>query len=327
MRKRHYMSLLKRYEDNPIFVPEEFPYCKAHAIFNPGQVITPDGRTILLVAVSPRNTRYGVTNGGARCHVAESRDGIHFDIWPEPIFKVDTEKKFGDLDFHPIDCRLTYFPEDKCYYIMRPANSSWGCCALLYRTTDFKTVEPIEIIALPHNRVPCLFPEKINGKYVRLDRPYSVGAPYDKSFANIWISYSPDLIHWGEHRPLLQRDFAPWNNLKIGPTVPIKTEKGWLEIIHGVRNNFEGFEYSLGAMLLDLKDPSKILGVSMDFILTPETEYELHGVTPNVVFATGAVVVPGTDELRCYYGGADSTINLATGSVSELVNLCLTRGE
>lgn len=321
MRKRTCLSLLKRHENNPIFAPEEFPYCKADQVFNPGQVITPDGRTILLVAVTPR------TGGGARCHVAESRDGINFDIWPEPIFKVDTEKKFGDLDFHPIDCRVTYFPEENCYYIMRPANSQWGCCALLYRTTDFKTVEPIEIIALPHNRVPCLFPEKINGKYVRLDRPYSLGAPYEKSFANIWISYSPDLIHWGEHRPLIQRNFAPWNNLKVGPTVPIKTDHGWLEIIHGVRNTFVGWQYSLGAILLDLNDPSKILGINKDYILTPEAEYERQGVIPEVVFATGAVVVPGTDELRCYYGGADTTINLATGSVEELVDLCLNQGE
>ena len=326
MRTRGFKSLLKRYENNPIFVPEEFPYCKADQIFNPGQVIMPDGRTILLVAVIPRNTGFGSTGSGARCYVAESRDGIHFDIWENPIFTVDTERKFGKLDFHPIDCRVTYFAEDKCFYIIRPANSEWGCCALLYKTTDFKTVEPIEIVALPHNRVPCLFPEKISGQYVRLDRPYSVGAPLEKSFGNIWISYSPDLIHWGEYRPLLLHNFAQWNGLKIGPTVPIKTEKGWLEIIHGVRNTFAGWQYSLGAMLLDLKDPSKILGVSMEYILTPETEYEKLGVIPEVVFATGAVVVPGTDELRCYYGGADTTINLATGSVKELVDLCLNKG-
>ena len=313
-------SMMKRYNGNPIFKPEDFPFGTADQVFNPGIAQMPDGRTILLLSVLFANQEY------AKCYAAESTDGLHFTIHEKPLFSVDQDKKFGDLDFHPIDCRVTRFDEDGCFYIIRPANSAWGVCAILYKTTDFVNVEPIEIVALPQNRVPCLFPEKINGKYYRLDRPYSPGAPYAKSSANIWVSASPDLIHWGEYRPLLLRNFAQWNGLKIGPTVPIKTEKGWLEIIHGVRNTFSGFQYSLGAMLLDLKDPSKILGVSMDYILTPETEYEKSGVIPEVVFATGAVVVPGTDELRCYYGGADTTINLATGSVKELVDLCLNKG-
>ncbi len=317
MRERGYKSLLTRYEGNPIFAPEEFPWCPADQVFNPGQVMTPDGRTILLVAVIPRNEKF------ARCHVAESTDGLHFTIRKKPIFEVDPDKKFGDLDFHPIDCRVTYFAEENCYYIIRPANSEWGCCALLYRTTDFETVEPIEITALPHNRVPCLFPEKINGQYVRLERPYSVGAPYEKSFAHIWLSRSNDLIHWGEHRPLLKRGFVPWNGLKVGPTVPIKTEKGWLEIIHGVQNTFCGFRYSLGALLLDLENPEKILGCMKSYLLTPETEYEHLGVIPEVCFATGAVVEPETRQLRIYYGGADTTINLATGNVDEIVEWCL----
>ena len=125
MRERGYKSLLTRYEGNPIFAPEEFPWCPADQVFNPGQVMTPDGRTILLVAVIPRNEKF------ARCHVAESTDGLHFTIRKKPIFEVDPDKKFGDLDFHPIDCRVTYFAEENCYYIIRPANSEWGCCALL----------------------------------------------------------------------------------------------------------------------------------------------------------------------------------------------------
>lgn len=320
MQEIKFKSTLKRYAGNPLFAPETFPFCKADQIFNPGQVMTPDGRIILLLAVVPRN------GGGARCHVAESRNGIDFTIHEEPIFKIDREKKFGNLDFHPIDCRVTYMAEDDCYYIIRPANSTWGCCALLYRTKDFLTVEPMEIIALPHNRVPCLFPEKINGKYVRLDRPYSLGAPYKESYANIWISYSPDLIHWGMHRPLLKRGYAPWNTLKIGPTVPVKTEKGYLEIVHGVQDTFVGWRYSLSAVLLDLEDPEKILGCMNDFLLTPETDYERNGLIRDVVFATGAVADHATRELKIYYGGSDTTINLATGNLDEIVDLCL-KGE
>ena len=308
-------SLLTRSQLNPLFTSETFPGGTADQVFNPGQVKLPDGRTILLLSVMPRNER------SARCHVAESTDGIHFTIHPEPIFKVDENKTFGKLDSHPIDCRVTYFPEDG--YIMRPGNSSWGCCAFLYRTTDFRTVEPMEIIALPHNRVPCLFPEKINGEYVRLDRPYSVGAPYEKSFAHMWISRSPDLIHWGKHRPLLQRDFMPWNNLKIGPTVPVRTEKGWLELIHGVQNTFVGWRYSLGALLLDLENPEVILGRMNRYLLTPETPYERQGVIPEVVFATGAIADLDSRELRVYYGGADTTVNLAIGNLDEIIDGCL----
>ena len=316
MQEIKYKSMLKRYEGNPLFRPEEFPFGAADQVFNPGQVKTPDGRTILLLSVIMRNERH------ARCHVAESRDGIHFEIQEKPLFSVDPEKPFGELDFHPIDCRVTWFPEDGCYYIMRPANSEWGCCALLYRTVDFRTAEPVEVIALPHNRVPCLFPEKIGGKYVRLDRPYSVGAPYEKSFANIWISYSPDLIHWGEHRPLLQRGFMPWNGLKVGPTVPVRTEEGWLELIHGVQNTFVGWRYSLGAVLLDLEHPDRIIGRMNRYLLTPETPCERQGVIPEVVFATGAVADPETRELRVYYGGADTTVNLATGNLDEIIEGC-----
>ena len=128
----------------------------------------------------------------------------------------------------------------------------------------------------------------------------------------------------------------PSCNSKIGPGAPpVRTPAGWLALTHLVNKVPEELPawhpdwhkvYCAGAMLLDLKDPSKILGVSMEYILTPETEYEKSGVIPEVVFATGAVVVPGTDELRCYYGGADTTINLATGSVKELVDLCLNKG-
>ena len=207
----HYNTILQRYPENPIIRPKDFPYGHADQVFNPGQCMY-NGKTLLLLSVVLRNEKY------ARIHVAESEDGINFSIREEPLFKQDDNKKFGNLDFHPIDCRVTQIEDT--YYIIRPGNSEWGCIALLYKTKDFETVEPVEIIALPHNRVPCLFPEKINGEYVRLDRPYSVGAPYKDSYANMWISKSPDLIHWGRHRPLLKRGFSPWSELKIGPTPP-----------------------------------------------------------------------------------------------------------
>jgi len=309
-----YNTIMKRNPKNPIISPKDFPYGPADQVFNPGQCIY-KGKTLLLISVKLANKEY------AQAHVALSDDGVNFQIEEKPLFEVKPENKFFEFDKHPIDFRITQIGDT--YYIMRPGNSEWGCVAFLYKTTDFKTVEPIDIIALPHNRVPCLFPEKFKGEYLRLDRPYSVGAPYEKSYANIWLSRSPDLIHWGEHRPLLSRNAFSWAGLKVGPTAPIKTEKGWLEIVHGVQNTFAGFRYSLGAILLDLEDPSKITGVMKRYILTPETEYEHLGVVPSVVFATGALADLKTRRLRIYYGGADTCICLAEGDLDEIIDGCI----
>lgn len=310
----YYNTILKRYPKNPIIAPNDFPYGHADQVFNPGQCMY-KGKTLLLLSVVLCNQKY------ARVHVAESSDGINFNIREKPLFEQDDSKKFGDLDLHPIDCRVTQIGDT--YYIIRPGNSEWGCVALLYRTKDFVTVEPMEIIALPHNRVPCLFPEKINGDYVRLDRPYSVSAPYKESFANMWLSRSPDLIHWGRHRPLLKRGFSPWSELKVGPTPPIKTEKGWLEIIHGVSNGFWTVRYSLGAILLDLENPEIIKGAMQSYILTPDTEYEHLGRIPNVVFTAGALADLDKRRLRVYYGGADTCVCLAECDLDEIIDGCL----
>lgn len=311
-----YNTLLKRHPNNPLIQPKDIPWFNADAVFNPSQCMF-QGKTLLLLSV----THSDKPHPNAQVHVAESKDGVNFKIRKDPLFFPDPEKKFGQYDQHPIDCRITQIGDT--YYIIRPGNSEWGCIALLYKTKDFITVDPIEIIALPHNRVPCLFPEKINGEYVRIDRPYSVGAPYEKSFANMWISRSPDLIHWGQHRPLLKRGFSAWSGLKVGPTPPIRTEKGWLEIIHGVQNCFWTVRYSIGAVLLDLENPEKIIGAMQSYLLTPETEYEHMGVIPDVVFTPGALVDLKTRRLRVYYGAADTCVCLAEGDLDEVLDACI----
>ena len=273
------------------------------------------GRTILLVAIMLKN------DAVPRIHIAESDDGVRFSIRPEPF--ITKSKRFEGHDTWPIDPRLTYFPEEDVYYIMRPANSEHGCAALLGKTRDFETYEDIEVIALPHNRVPSLFPEKINGSYVRLDRPYSLaGDPnIPEQFGHIWISFSPDLIHWGRHRPLL-KPWLYWNWAKIGPTPPLKTRDGWLVIIHGVGMSCSGSRYSLGAMLLDLEDPAKVIGKSNSCLLAPDADYEYMGRVPNTVFACGAIADIEEDRLRVYYGAADTCIGLATGRLSEIIDIC-----
>ena len=115
----------------------------------------------------------------------------------------------------------------------------------------------------------------------------------------------------------------PWASDKLGPTPPIKTEKGWLEIFHGVQDCFSSWRYSIGAALLDLEDPEKVIGVMTSYLLTPETEYEHHGVVPDTVFTTGAVVDWKTRTLRVYYGAADTYIGLAEGNIDEIVDACI----
>ena len=215
-------------------------------------------------------------------------------------------------------------------YIVRPAQvANVGPAAVLEKTKDFKTCEFIECIALPSNRVPCIFPEKIGDYYVRLDRPYNLHEREDPKYipdtdqikAGIWISYSPDLIFWGMHRPLVYPDSIPnYANWKMGPTPPIKTKDGWLEIIHGVIKENGEFCYSIGAMLLDLYDPKKIIGVLENCILTPTEPYETQGRVKNVVFPCGAIADEENDKLRIYYGACDECIGLAEGSLSELLN-------
>lgn len=313
---------MHRYEKNPIITVEDFPL-PALRVFNCGQTMY-NGKTILLIAANYKESINGSTTG---IHLATSEDGIHFDIHKEPFCSKREWTEFPMIcDRWVIVPRITKIEDT--YYIVRPAQiEDVGPAALLEKTKDFKTLEFVECISLPNNRVPCLFPEKINGQYVRIDRPYSMvrvgndgGHPLDdRLIGGMWISYSPDLIYWGKHRPLFYPPLS-FANYKVGPTPPIKTRDGWLEIIHGVYKENREWCYSLGAIILDLKDPSKVIGALDRWILMPTEKYETDGLTQNVVFSCGAIADEEKDEIRIYYGAADECIGLATGSLSELLD-------
>jgi len=297
-------TLLKRHPENPIIAPADFPYGDADAVFNCGQTMY-NGKTILLLSVILAG------EPAPRMHIAESGDGVHFDIRPEPFMPQVDDPLLAEYDGWIIDPRITKI--DDTYYIIRPTGGT--AHALLYRTKDFETCEFMDCISIGHNRVPCLFPEKIGDFYYRLDRPSAINNP-----GSIWISRSPDLLHWGHFRPLLH-PFIHWNRSKIGPTPPIRTEKGWLEVFHGVL--WTQRKYSLGAALLDLDDPGRVVGKMNSYILTPETEYEQNGVVPDVCFTCGAIADLETRRLRVYYGAADTCIGLAEGDLDEIVEGCI----
>jgi len=179
-------------------------------------------------------------------------------------------------------------------------------------------VERISLITEADYRNVVIFPEKINGLYVRLDRPHSEISPW-----SIWISYSPDLVYWGESKLIVKPVQYHWDEMKIGPGAPpIKTSEGWLSIYHGVFPTMDGSVYRLGVMLHDLQDPSKILAVGDDWILQPEASYELTGYVHNVVFTCGAV--PEEDgTVKIYWGAADTVMCVGIARIEELVEHCL----
>lgn len=319
-------DIMHRNPHNPIITIDDFPI-PSNAVFNCGQTMY-NGKTVLLIAAFYKERKANGSITGI--HAAFSDDGIHFEINPEPL----CDKRNwagecpGNYDCWVIDPRITKIGDT--YYIVRPAQvANVGPAAVLEKTKDFKTCEFVDCIALPSNRVPCIFPEKIGDYYVRLDRPYNIHDKEEPEFipdtekltAGIWISYSPDLIFWGKHRPLIYpRSIPNYANWKMGPTPPIKTKDGWLEIIHGVVKENGEFCYSIGAILLDLNDPKKIIGVLENCILTPTEPYETQGRVKNVVFPCGAIADEENDKLRIYYGACDECIGLAEGSLSELLN-------
>ncbi len=312
--------ILKRHPENPIITPKDFPGAKA--VFNPGQTVY-NGKTILLLSVIHNKAyQYNGKIHETTTHVAVSDDGVSFKInREEPFIYITDDEPYKTAGEQAIDLRITKIGDT--YYIIHPGCGPWGTFGILGKTVDFKKHEYIDIVSLPDNRLPCLFPEKINGLFVRLDRPYRV-APNDfHNYGHLWLSYSPDLIYWGKHRPLLKPGYSHWNMTKIGPIPPIKTKEGWLVLIHGVAPSCTGHRYSIGAVLLDLENPEVIRGKTQCSILEPYEPYELMGIVPNVVFVCGAIADEGKDEIRVYYGCADTCIGLATGKLSELVDACI----
>jgi predicted GH43/DUF377 family glycosyl hydrolase len=206
------------------------------------------------------------------------------------------------------------------HYITYSAYSRFGVRIGLAVTRDFKTVERISLISQSDMRNVVIFPETFNGRYARLDRPHSEINPWC-----IWLSWSPDLVHWGDSVPVIQPVPYHWDQMKIGPgATPIKTAKGWLNIYHGVFPTMDGCVYRLGVALHDLVDPARVLGVADDWILSPEDPWELTGYVHNVVFTCGAIAEDdGT--VKIYWGGADSVMCAGTANIDELVELCLTK--
>ncbi len=309
-------GILKRHPLNPLMHVKNYPGIAQ--LYNPAPVRYKD-ETLLLVSVVEFCATKGYGRDVGQTRIARSKDGIHFELETENFIGTQASGYPWDLYHHFIDNRVTKI--DDWYYIVTPVmvHGFDSPVGMLGRTKDFKSYERIDIITAPKNRGASIFPEKINGKYWKLDRP----GGGDNSNGDIWISSSPDLVHWGCFRPLLGANYRFWNAQKIGPTPPIKTDKGWLSIIHGVFTPAGGTYYYIAAMLLDLEEPWRIIGKTNSYLLGPEMDYERHGNCDNTVFPCGAIADYEKDELKLYYGACDNYICLATGSLSEVVQACI----
>ena len=306
--KRHdEILLLTRYSQNPILTREDWPY-PINSVFNAGVVRLADGDTLLLCRVEDRR-------GISHLCAARSTNGI--DGWridQEPTL-VANPREYPEEIWGIEDPRITYVPELEKYAVAYTSFARGGPGVSLALTKDFRSFERFGVIMPPEDKDAALLPRRIGGYWAMIHRPVTTLG------AHMWISFSPDLRHWGSHKVILEaRRGGWWDANKIGLcSPPIETSKGWLTIYHGVRHTASGSIYRLGLALFDLERPDVCLQRGESWMFGPEAPYERTGDVNDVVFPCGQTIDADGDGLNLYYGAADSCIALATGSVNTLL--------
>ena len=306
MSNQHF-ELFHRHKLNPILTAADWPY-PVNSVFNAGATLLTDGTTLLLCRVEDRR-------GHSHLCVARSANGVDdWQIDSQPTLLADPEH-FPEELWGIEDPRITYVPELSKYAIVYTAFTSSGPGVALALTEDFSHFERYGVIMPPEDKDAALFPHRIGDYWALIHRP--VSAPG----AHMWLSYSPDLRHWGSHKLMLAaRQGGWWDANKIGLSPPpIETPQGWLVIYHGVRQTAAGAIYRLGLALFDLRTPEHCLKRGDEWIFGPEERYEQRGDVGNVVFPCGYTVAPDGDTIHLYYGAADTSIALATGSVRAML--------
>jgi len=305
---RGYETLFHRHPKNPILSAADWPY-PVQTVFNAGAARLSDGTTLLLCRVEDRT-------GLSHLCAARSPNGV--DGWvidAEPTLSPDPEH-FPEELWGIEDPRITFVDEIGKYVVAYTAFTRGGPGVALALTEDFRHFERCGLVMQPDDKDAALLPRRVGGSFALIHRPVT-----DSGGAHIWISYSPDLRNWGGHRPLLQaRKGGWWDANKIGLSPPlIETPRGWLMLYHGVRHTASGARYRLGAALLALDKPEQCLLRGDEWIFGPETRYECKGEVANVVFPCGYTTDPDGDTLNLYYGAADTSLALATGSIHDLL--------
>ena len=300
--------LFLRSPGNPLLSPNRWPY-PINAVMNAGATMV-DGETVLLCRVEDRR-------GISHLTVARSRDGVsNWIVQDSPLLSPDAghpEEAWGVED-----PRLTRVDELDAWVIVYTAFGPGGPGISLATTQDFRSVKRLGLVRVPEDKNGALLPRRVGGEFVLFHRPVTViGAR-----ADVWLSRSTDLRSWSSPEPVLDaRGGGWWDSARIGMgPAPMETPDGWLVVYHGVRQTVAGSLYRAGLALLDLEAPSRVLRRSDEWVLGPSETYELTGDVPGVVFPCGLVHDPETDELRLYYGAADTCIGLATASLTEVLD-------
>jgi beta-1,4-mannooligosaccharide/beta-1,4-mannosyl-N-acetylglucosamine phosphorylase len=305
-------DIFTRHPANPILTSDSLPY-RANSVFNSGAGRV-DGETVLLVRVED-------LRGISHLIAARSTDGVsdwRFDA--RPLIAPEPDKHPEEI-WGCEDPRLTWLPELDQWAIAYTAYSRRGPLVSLAMSKDLTAVQRLGPVMPPDDKDAALFPRRIDGRWAMIHRPSPL-----RGFAHIWISYSPDLRHWGDHELLLEaRDGAWWDAGKIGlGPPPLETPDGWLLCYHGVRITASGAVYRVGLALLALDEPRRILRRTDEWVLAPTAPYELSGDVNKVVFPTGWVLDAATGRLAIYYGAADSVISLVTASLDEILTMMRT---
>jgi len=309
--KNNLSELFTRYEKNPILTADDWPY-PVNSVFNAAATQLPSGEVLLLVRVEDRR-------GISHLTAARSPDGIHdWQIDPHPTFMPDPEHHPEEL-WGIEDPRITWLPELKKWAIVYSASSRGGPLVALALTEDFQDYERLGAVLPPENRDAAIFPRQFQGRWAMIHRPVNA----QELGSHMWLAFSPDLKHWGDHHLLIEaRHGAWWDANKIGLSPPpLETPAGWLILYHGARLAASGYIYRLGLALLDLDNPCRVLRRSDEWVFGPEKAYERTGDVDNVVFPCGWIIDPQDPEtVLLYYGAADSTIALATARLDELLD-------
>lgn len=297
------MDLLHRWEGNPAISLEDVPF-RANTVFNGTPIVRDDGIYMLLRVEGQRGYSFFA--------LARSTDGLRFTLDDKPVMLPEKSGPYAEHEVKGIeDPRATVL--DGICYIMYVAVGPCGPRIALARTDDCINYERLGLVSEPGNKDGVLFPRKIGGRYARLDRPLA------GEVGSIWVSYSPDLLNWGDSEVIMSPRAGCWDNYRIGASVPpIETDEGWLEIYHGVKMTSAGPIYRMGTVLLDLENPSIVIKRSAMPILSPREDYERIGDVPNVCFASGAVV-DDKGNVKIYYGAADTSICVALCTMEQLL--------
>ncbi|MEX2607285.1 MAG: glycoside hydrolase family 130 protein [Kiritimatiellia bacterium] len=323
----------------PVFTADQFPFNhdKHRAcVFNAG-VAKKEGEYWMVFRNDYNFIEGTAAFEGSNLGLARSADGLNWVADPEPILTTAMVREQWAHRFParlmPQEIRRVYDPritlfDDRGIVLCLALDTAHGVCGVVASTRDFKTYECLSI-STPDNRNMVMFPEKIKGRYLRLERPFPIYGRGKPEAFEIWSSSSADLRDWGDTRLVLGSEEVPYSNCKIGPAAPpVLTEKGWLCTLHAVEKVedplpawHEGWHkvYHGGLMLLDLEDPTRVIGLARQPLIRPELPHETHGFRGSVIFPCGMVLEENRD-VKIYYGSADTCVGLVTAHLDELLD-------